>query len=136
MMGVRLFAENMFLEEYYSCGAKISDSVDVTNRIEFVQYLNTMDKRPAHQGGRNNEWRELSVTRSTPPPGHYHDGVVIPTGIGDGFAFGPGVGGSGGGAMGLEEDFGHLFEWTNRLSLEALEDYVVAGGSGRDADVV
>ncbi|KAJ3046384.1 putative protein CXorf58 [Rhizophlyctis rosea] len=177
IMGVRLFAENMFLEEYYSYGSKIRDSVDVTNRIEFVQYLNTMDKRPAHQGGRNNGWRELSVTplaapqlllldpstpthhprprrkqkpshkkhhkrpaylsppsdssdfsssspssssSSTPDPhernweerreGYDGSGVIVPTA-----------------GIETEEEFGNLFEWTNGLSLDGMEDYVVAG---------
>ena len=27
--------------------------------------MNTLDKKPAHLGGRSNDWRELKVTRKT-----------------------------------------------------------------------
>ncbi|KAI9017465.1 hypothetical protein BC832DRAFT_28569 [Gaertneriomyces semiglobifer] len=62
LMGVRLYSENMLQTEKQNRALKIAHLDDVTNRMEFVQYISALDQKPAHLGGRNNGWRELTIT--------------------------------------------------------------------------
>ncbi|KAI9105753.1 hypothetical protein DFS34DRAFT_644561 [Phlyctochytrium arcticum] len=62
IMGVRQYSENLLREAYQNRALKISHADEVTNRLEFVQYLSSLDTKPAYMGGRNNGWRELNIT--------------------------------------------------------------------------
>lgn len=66
-MGPRLYTEGMIIEAYQSREYKMSSAVDVTNHLEFVQHLSSLDEMPASVGGRNNGWRELTITPITKP---------------------------------------------------------------------
>ncbi|KAJ3147238.1 hypothetical protein HDU86_008074 [Geranomyces michiganensis] len=63
-MGVRLYSENVMRNEFQNRGLKVAHSDEVTNRLDFVQYISSLDQKPAYMGGRNNTWRELAVTPS------------------------------------------------------------------------
>ncbi|KAI9346414.1 hypothetical protein DFJ73DRAFT_796774 [Zopfochytrium polystomum] len=54
VMGARLYTELVISHD------TLPDEVDVTNRMEHVQYMNCIDELPARYGGRNNGWRILS----------------------------------------------------------------------------
>ncbi|KAI9197300.1 uncharacterized protein BJ171DRAFT_585812 [Polychytrium aggregatum] len=62
-MGNRLFVENRVAEDLEAKGLHVPEAIDVTNKMEYVQFLNTLDHKPAFLGGRNNEWRELPNLR-------------------------------------------------------------------------
>ncbi|KAI8588208.1 hypothetical protein BDZ88DRAFT_203122 [Geranomyces variabilis] len=64
IMGVRLYSENVMRTEFQNRGLKVAHSDEVTNRLDFVQYISSLDQKPAYMGGRNNTWRELAVTPS------------------------------------------------------------------------
>ena len=59
IMGTRLFIENMIMSEQRMHGHKVTEQYQVSNRVDFIQYMTSLDERPAYEGGRNNRWREL-----------------------------------------------------------------------------
>lgn len=61
MMGNRLFTENFIIAESQLQSYRISEAYEVTNRLDFIQYMTSLDERPTYLGGRNNGWRELSA---------------------------------------------------------------------------
>ncbi|KND00875.1 uncharacterized protein SPPG_03977 [Spizellomyces punctatus DAOM BR117] len=153
IMGVRLYSENMIRNEYQNRALKISHSDEVTNRLEFVQYLSSLDCKPAYLGGRNNGWRELNITPFTATQNLIYDARSSrrstrfssrngTSGIAKG------ISNSSRPSVGrvrkqnpksqnrtrqlhrelepeLDDDFDPLFEWANDLSLDSLADYVV-----------
>ncbi|KAJ3275037.1 hypothetical protein HDV01_001543 [Terramyces sp. JEL0728] len=62
-MGVRQYHEKILLPEMTQKIHKIEELYDVTDKLEYIQYMNTVDKKPPNMGGRNNSWRELAVTQ-------------------------------------------------------------------------
>lgn len=64
VMGARTYRENIMINEYHHDAFGIYEPYEVGNKLEFVQYLNSLDERPAHLGGRNNGWRELTIART------------------------------------------------------------------------
>ncbi|KAJ3398918.1 putative protein CXorf58 [Chytridiales sp. JEL 0842] len=129
-------------DRYYE-GRQVTGLMDVTNEMDYVNYMNSLDLLPAHLGGRNNGWRELSL--STVPNHVLYDPKWKP-GIGfrqrkvlhelkfvsrtsktrehkqikkvdEKILQAKNV-------VGIEEDdFGNLFEWANMLSTEDLHDF-------------
>ncbi|KAJ3246814.1 putative protein CXorf58 [Chytriomyces hyalinus] len=62
MMGTRTFTQHLIHKAAYNHSRTIADPVDVTNRLEYVKYMNEMDQLAPQWGGRNNGWRELSFS--------------------------------------------------------------------------
>ncbi|KAJ3018925.1 putative protein CXorf58 [Thoreauomyces humboldtii] len=146
IMGVRLYSENMMRTEYQNRKLKVAHSDEVTNRLDFVQYISSLDQKPAYMGGRNNAWRELALTPSTgfsnlvydianrhPKHGSRKSTLVrsVRPRVRRPVAVKPRVTHHHA-PRGHEEDmededdgFDPLFEWTNRLSANGLEDYIV-----------
>jgi hypothetical protein len=60
VMGAKTYHEGVILEEHYQKTFGVYEPYQVGNKMEFVQYLNSLDERPAYLGGRNNGWRELA----------------------------------------------------------------------------
>jgi hypothetical protein len=63
MMGARVYRQCYEVEQQFHEAFGVYDTYEVDSRMEFVQYLNSMDERPAYLGGRNNGWRELTIAR-------------------------------------------------------------------------
>lgn len=61
VMGSRSFREKILLPDLQQPSSAIEKLYEVTDKLEFIQYMTSLDKRPAHQGGRNNHWRELKI---------------------------------------------------------------------------
>eukprot|EP00842_Homolaphlyctis_polyrhiza_P004376 jgi/Hompol1/493/HPOL_003919-RA len=61
VMGNRAFQERIFFDEQQYLAFKISQPFEVTDRMEFIQYMNSLDCKAPHLGGRNNGWRELII---------------------------------------------------------------------------
>lgn len=61
-MGKRRFEQRILAEDTIKDRYKISKAYEVTDKREFVQFMTTLDKKPAHLGGRCNDWRELSLS--------------------------------------------------------------------------
>ncbi|OUM62424.1 hypothetical protein PIROE2DRAFT_11274 [Piromyces sp. E2] len=61
LMGNRNFEKVINKDNVWNNTCEISDPSDVTSKKEYIQYMNSMDKKPIYLGGRNNEWRELST---------------------------------------------------------------------------
>ncbi|ORX43383.1 hypothetical protein BCR36DRAFT_336001 [Piromyces finnis] len=61
LMGNRNFEKVINKDNVWNNSCDISDPSDVTNKKEYIQYMNSMDKKPIYLGGRNNGWRELST---------------------------------------------------------------------------
>jgi hypothetical protein len=40
--------------------SRIDKEYEVTDKLEYIQYLSTLDKKIPRDGGRNNDWRELN----------------------------------------------------------------------------
>jgi hypothetical protein len=62
VMGSRCFNEKIIMEDIYQPSNQIERAYEVSNHMEYLQYNSTIDKKPAHLGGRNNEWRELKMS--------------------------------------------------------------------------
>ncbi|KAJ3296606.1 putative protein CXorf58 [Rhizoclosmatium sp. JEL0117] len=60
VMGTRAFTEIAVSKELYMNSRRIAEPSDVTNRMDFVKYMNEIDSLAPKFGGRNNGWRELS----------------------------------------------------------------------------
>lgn len=63
-MGPRTYYENVVMQEYHRDLFDVYEAYEVGNQIEVVRYLNSLDERPPNLGGRNNNWRELTVSRN------------------------------------------------------------------------
>ncbi|KAI8923520.1 hypothetical protein BC831DRAFT_470746 [Entophlyctis helioformis] len=63
VMGNRTYQESIFFEEQQHRLFKIGRSYEVTDKMEYVQYMNSLDYKAPHLGGRNNGWRELSTSQ-------------------------------------------------------------------------
>ncbi|KAI8898906.1 hypothetical protein BC833DRAFT_587997 [Globomyces pollinis-pini] len=63
IMGSKLYQEKIVMEELHQNENTISKIYEVTDKMEYIQYLNTLDKKAPHLGGRNNDWRELKITQ-------------------------------------------------------------------------
>ena len=61
IMGNRVFHQNALQTQYSQKTFKTYEPYQVDNKLEFIQYMNSLDDRPAYLGGRNNGWRELSI---------------------------------------------------------------------------
>jgi hypothetical protein len=119
-MGPRTYYENVIMQEYHRELFDIYEDYEVGNEIEVVRYLNSLDQRPANLGGRNNNWRELTVSPYSTQSIQY-DLLSKKTRIPqkkkvlkrkedkD--------------LLEIEDEFGLLYEWTNNLSLDHLVDY-------------
>ncbi|KAI8820782.1 uncharacterized protein EV422DRAFT_530144 [Fimicolochytrium jonesii] len=149
IMGVRLYAENLIRTEQQNRALKMPHSDQVTNRLEFIQHMSSLDQKPAYMGGRNNGWREMNVTpyaglsecvfdvrrrggvperralpwkRRPQKPGNCGKGRNEPR-----------FGKAGDDRqmykheddLWEDDDFDPLFAWTNNLNLESLVDYVL-----------
>ncbi|TPX72398.1 hypothetical protein SpCBS45565_g00516 [Spizellomyces sp. 'palustris'] len=140
IMGVRLYSENMIRNEYQNRALKISHSDEVTNRLEFVQYLSSLDCKPAYLGGRNNGWRELNITPAARqldfrPETEHHGflkGIIHVSDVAYHLSLTGMFSESNRTRQPhrelepeLDDDFDPLFEWANDLSLDSLADYVV-----------
>lgn len=126
VMGVRLYTELVVSE------TNQPDPIDVTNRLEYVQYMNSVDNLPARFGGRNNDWRVLNFDdfqsreiyfekslskinlhqrkrRKRPPKPIQKpsQGQDKPHDVLD-----------------IQDDFGTLFEWANTLNINDLHDFI------------
>ncbi|KAJ3305783.1 putative protein CXorf58 [Kappamyces sp. JEL0829] len=64
VMGSRCYQEKIVFQDLQQDSYKVSKPYEVTDKMEYIQYMNTIDKKPAHLGGRNNDWRELKLTQS------------------------------------------------------------------------
>ncbi len=64
VMGSRCYQEKIVFQDFHPDPYKISKAYEVTDKMEYIQFMNTLDKKPAHLGGRSNDWRELKLTRT------------------------------------------------------------------------
>jgi hypothetical protein len=62
VMGARCFNEKILLNEIQLNTYKINKRYEITDKMEYLQFMNTLDKKPPHMGGRNNDWRELQTS--------------------------------------------------------------------------
>ncbi len=62
-MGAKAFLQQLQANELHHDSFGINETFEIGNKMEFVQYLNSLDERPAYLGGRNNGWRELTIAR-------------------------------------------------------------------------
>ena len=60
-MSPRTYMQNILMDEQQRDIHGIISKDEVVSRVEWVMYLNSMDKRPCYLGGRGNGWRELWV---------------------------------------------------------------------------
>jgi len=67
LMGNRNFEKVIKKDNQWIKNCEIADPSDVTNKKEYIQYMNSLDKKPIYLGGRNNGWRELSTLSITFP---------------------------------------------------------------------
>jgi hypothetical protein len=120
IMGPRTYFENVLMQEYHRELFDVYEDYEVGNQIEVVRYLNSLDQRPPNLGGRNNNWRELTVSPFSTQSIQYdllsrknripYKKKAIPRK--DDQELGE-----------IEDEFGLLYEWTNNLSLDHLVDY-------------
>ncbi|ORX85552.1 hypothetical protein BCR32DRAFT_290637 [Anaeromyces robustus] len=61
LMGNRNFEKVINKDNVWNNTCDIANASDVTNKKEYIQYMNSLDKKPIYLGGRNNGWRELST---------------------------------------------------------------------------
>jgi len=61
LMGNRNFEKVINKDNVWNNSCDIADPSDVTSKKEYIQYMNSLDKKPIYLGGRNNGWRELST---------------------------------------------------------------------------
>jgi hypothetical protein len=61
VMGYRLYSNQILLPDLQCSTGKVEKRYEVTDSMELIQYLSSIDKKPAHLGGRNNGWRELNI---------------------------------------------------------------------------
>ena len=130
LMGPRAYTQQCSLINQYRDSTKIFEKYEIQSKMEFVQYLNSLDDRPAYLGGRNNQWRELSLENLPNAPVQFALPVkksgahVTPQKIKKKLK--PKIQEKNIlQEINLEDDFGMLFEWTHDLSVDHLEDYTV-----------
>jgi hypothetical protein len=63
VMGSRCFHEKILFPDLEQPVHAIEKAYEVTDHLEYIQYRTTIDHKPAHLGGRNNNWRELKMAR-------------------------------------------------------------------------
>ncbi|XP_044139886.1 putative uncharacterized protein CXorf58 homolog isoform X1 [Bufo gargarizans] len=61
LMGHRVYYEQMICDQLEYEKYRITDVVDVATFKDYMQYTSHLDETPAHQGGRENCWRRLSL---------------------------------------------------------------------------
>ncbi|KAJ8330119.1 hypothetical protein QVD99_003144 [Batrachochytrium dendrobatidis] len=151
VMGQRAYQKRLMIDEQLGIHP-IGRYYEVTDRMEFVQLMNSFDDHLPHNGGRNNGWRELIDTNFARQSLHYdrriqaRQSITGKNGlksISKAAIARPGavtgnlinnVSASMGPAQksivaekdkDIEDDFGVLFEWANHLSSEDLRDYML-----------
>ncbi|KAI8619494.1 hypothetical protein BC830DRAFT_1103872 [Chytriomyces sp. MP71] len=153
VMGPRAFTDLVLSKAAYVRTRQIAEPVDVTNRLEYVRYMNEVDHLAPQHGGRNNGWRELSFSSISSQATVFDTNALVHSNVARRRTGAPrlkpkmraahGVGGaivaSAGGAdqdgggdarmqhlvqVELEDDFVNLFEWTTNLHVGDLEDYI------------
>ena len=62
-MGARIYQQNVSMDHFQQHVFKIEQPYEVTDKMECVQYLNSLDYKPPQLGGRSNTWRELTISR-------------------------------------------------------------------------
>lgn len=138
-IGVRLY-DRKIAED----AAQVNIS-DVADKMDWMQYRNSVDEKPINMGGRGNQWRELNLGASIISSKLYkaascktkyfgqdtkgisdvrlprifnndrHNGKRIPTKTLDCY--------NDEHLMGSDDDFGSVYEWTSKLDSENLFDY-------------
>ncbi|XP_006885138.1 PREDICTED: putative uncharacterized protein CXorf58 homolog [Elephantulus edwardii] len=61
MMGNSKFTSQILEDERLFQQFKITDEVDIVTLKDYMQYTSLMDEIPAYSGGRNNQWRRLTL---------------------------------------------------------------------------
>ncbi|KAI8853530.1 hypothetical protein BC829DRAFT_486837 [Chytridium lagenaria] len=129
VMGARLYTELNLVEDS-RLSSTVTNPYEVTNRMEYVKYVNDLDYRPAHLGGRNNGWRDLSfnafssesvffdIEKFQKPPPSIDRRRRLPKRKPDPTRVSKNM-------VEMDDDFGTLFEWTNSLKYEDLHDFQI-----------
>ncbi|KAI9341638.1 hypothetical protein BDR26DRAFT_1006973 [Obelidium mucronatum] len=138
VMGTRAFTDLVLNKAMYVNSRHIAEPSDVTNRMEYVKYMNEMDQLAPKHGGRNNGWRELSFSSITCQATLYDNNSLLRSNT----ALKPRLSSMKSRKskphtaakphnhhvsqlqVELEDDFVNLFEWTTNLHLGDLEDYI------------
>ncbi|KAJ3010368.1 UNVERIFIED_CONTAM: putative protein CXorf58 [Siphonaria sp. JEL0065] len=150
MMGARAFTDLVINKAMYVNSRHIAEPSDVTNRMEYVKYMNEMDQLAPKHGGRNNGWRELSFSAISSQATVYDNNSYLrsntalrPRGV---YSRKSKLSTTESKPMTnsnskrqqqhnpathmaqlhveLEDDFVNLFEWTTNLHIGDLEDYI------------
>ncbi|XP_042189823.1 putative uncharacterized protein CXorf58 homolog isoform X2 [Callorhinchus milii] len=61
LMGHRKFYDLLIDDELQFQRSQITDEVDIITLKDYMQYLSYLDETPAHLGGKDNNWRILSM---------------------------------------------------------------------------
>ncbi|KAJ3308281.1 putative protein CXorf58 [Blyttiomyces sp. JEL0837] len=137
IMGARLYTETVLTHENIKDDDLVMDPADVTNRLEFVQYMSRLDRLPPHLGGRNNGWRELSFSlipnqsiRFDATPKFVKErplgAINIDMNRRQSDNQRPSIAEKRIKMLELDDDFGRLFEWTTMLDPSDLQDFISA----------
>ncbi|RKO85741.1 hypothetical protein BDK51DRAFT_51765 [Blyttiomyces helicus] len=118
VMGARLFTENLIRHESQHGVLRVADPIDVTNRLDINAPSTT--GRLSTQPPRRADHDRPSLARSRGPPRSI---PMAPKEPSPSVALNPMQQAQQ--VVGLEDEFGRLFEWTTDLSVAHLEDYVV-----------
>jgi hypothetical protein len=69
LMGHRLYHQRVYMDDLKHDFFKIAKPFEIKDRVglckltnEYIQYINSLDLKPIHIGGRNNSWREITGT--------------------------------------------------------------------------
>jgi hypothetical protein len=62
IMGSREYTQKIVLPDLQQKSTKIEKHYEVTDKLEYIQYVTSLDRKPPHLGGRNNDWRELKLS--------------------------------------------------------------------------
>jgi hypothetical protein len=60
-MGKAQFQKSILSDDTKKESFTISKAYEVTDKMEFIQFMNALDKKPVNMGGRSNDWRELTT---------------------------------------------------------------------------
>ncbi|XP_029459273.1 putative uncharacterized protein CXorf58 homolog isoform X1 [Rhinatrema bivittatum] len=61
LMGYRTYYHQMIRDEVQHLKYKITDIIDVATMKDYMKYISNLDETPAYLGGRDNQWRKLSL---------------------------------------------------------------------------
>ncbi|KAJ3114994.1 hypothetical protein HK100_001498, partial [Physocladia obscura] len=149
-MGKRVYTEIVIHKEIYLKSQQIAEPGDVTNRMEYIKYMNQMDHLMPQLGGRNNGWRELSFSAFSNQSVLYDNNALVRSMsvyetsekqlkkrlqnrklirsrrevvASDETVHKDTFSQNTQGGGGLEDEFFNLFEWTTNLRISDLEDY-------------